>query len=77
MLLTRLKQHDHPLSFLCVSIYSQVWHPKEPCRTLYLTDDNPRKDTAVEEWVYSGKRTFFLLFAPDNGVREDMNYGYL
>ncbi len=55
-LLTRLKQHDHPLSFLSVSIYSHALHPKESCRRLYLKDCKSRKKQAIlKKTVNNGK----------------------
>lgn len=53
VLLSRLKQHDHPLSFLSQSIYRHALHPMKLQEELYLKDDNPRKDSAMLRWVNS------------------------
>lgn len=50
VLLTRLKQHDHPLSFLSVPIYSRAPHLKEPSRRLYLKDYEARTEQVVESF---------------------------
>lgn len=64
VLLTRLKQHDHPLSFLSVSIYRHALHPKPPRRRLNLKDYKPRKKKAILKRVNNGNivlNSFFCI----------------